>query len=163
MSVSTPKSVNAISLVTRPVDRDQAVFLVHFDGDVAQPVLVFAEHRDVVDLVDLGQAQAAAAVIAVQFDVSQFIEPLRPMRGDPGPRVDQPGLRIVAVDPLDCDRLPPKIRCGAISSDSYVVAKEAKRAQPSLAKPLVLLVEPTGIEPVTSTMPLYPKIKKIND
>lgn len=63
------------AFVTRAVDPDQAVFLIHFDGDVAQPVLIFAEHRgdasdgvDVVDLVDLGQAQAAAAVIAgVQF------------------------------------------------------------------------------------------------
>jgi hypothetical protein len=26
-----------------------------------------------------------------------------------------------------------------------------------------LLVEPTGIEPVTSAMPLYPKDNKIND
>ena len=30
-------------------------------------------------------------------------------------------------------------------------------------KPFILLVEPTGIEPVTSTMPLYPKNNKIND
>ena len=71
-----PKSVNAMTLSSPgAVDPDQTVFLVHFTGDVLQPLLVLAEHRgdagdglDVVDLVDLDQAQAAAAVIAgVQF------------------------------------------------------------------------------------------------
>jgi hypothetical protein len=84
---------------------------------------------DVVDLVDLGQAQAAAAVIAgVQFHGSNSSKPMRRMLGDPGRRVGQPGPRIVALHPLDRDRLPPKIRCDAISSGSDVVAKEAKRA-----------------------------------
>jgi hypothetical protein len=37
---------------------------------------------------------------------------------------------------------------------SPMLPSETKRAQPYLTKPLFFLVEPTGIEPVTSTMPL---------
>ena len=63
------------AFLTRAVDPDQAVLLIHFVGDVPQPIFVFAEHRrdtgdgvDVMDLVDVGQGQAAAAVIVgVQF------------------------------------------------------------------------------------------------
>jgi hypothetical protein len=39
-------------------------------------------------------------------------------------------------------------RCAAVRS------AKSKRAQPFLAEPFRVLVEPTGIEPVTSTMPL---------
>src|SRR6202049_2760575 len=66
------------ALLTRAVDPDQAVLLVHFAGDVPQPVLVLAEHfgdagdgSNMVDLVDRAQGQAATAVIVgtlgVQF------------------------------------------------------------------------------------------------
>jgi hypothetical protein len=55
-------------VVARTVDPDQAVLLVHFVGDVRQPVLVLAEHLgdagdgvDVVDFVDRRPRHAAAA------------------------------------------------------------------------------------------------------
>jgi hypothetical protein len=73
-----PKSVKAMTLSSPAVDPDQAVLLVHFAGDVPQPVLVLAEHfgdagdgMNMVDLVDRAQGQAATAVIVgalgVQF------------------------------------------------------------------------------------------------
>ena len=38
-----PKSVNAISPSSRAVNPDHAVLGLHFDGDIEQPVLVFAQ------------------------------------------------------------------------------------------------------------------------
>ena len=62
--------------VTGSIDPDEAILLVHFIGDVPQPVLVFAEHLgdagdgiNVVDFVDRRQGQAAAAAIAVAAGV----------------------------------------------------------------------------------------------
>ena len=60
------------------MDPDQTVLLVHFDRDVPQPVFILAEHRgdtsdgvNMVNLVDRGHGQAAAAIIVgalgVQF------------------------------------------------------------------------------------------------
>jgi hypothetical protein len=55
------------ALVARATDPDQAVLLVHFAGDVPQPVLILTKHfgnagdgMDVMNLVDLGHDQAAA-------------------------------------------------------------------------------------------------------
>ena len=66
------------ALIPKAVDPDLAILLVHFVGDIPQPRLVLTEHFgdagdgvDVVDLVDRGQGQAAAATTAdaacVQF------------------------------------------------------------------------------------------------
>ena len=58
------------AFVTWTIDPDQTILLVHFLGDILQPVLVFTEHlgdtgdgADVVDLVDR-QDQAATAAVA---------------------------------------------------------------------------------------------------
>ena len=66
------------AVVTRAVDPDQSVLLIHFVGDVPQPVLILAEHFgdagdgvDMMNLVDRGQGHAAAAAmtdaLGVQF------------------------------------------------------------------------------------------------
>src|SRR4051812_24638579 len=66
------------AVVARAVDPDQPVLLIHFVGDVPQPVLVLTEHVgdagdgvDMMNLVDRGQGQAAAAAmtdaLGVQF------------------------------------------------------------------------------------------------
>jgi hypothetical protein len=66
------------AVVARAVDPDQSIFLIHFVGDVPQPVLALAEHFgdagdgvDMMNLVDRGQGQAASAAmtgaLGVQF------------------------------------------------------------------------------------------------
>src|SRR6185437_6777609 len=59
------------AVVARAIDPDQSVLLIHFVGDVPQPILVLPEHFgdtgdgvDMMDLVDRGQGQAAAAAMA---------------------------------------------------------------------------------------------------
>jgi hypothetical protein len=66
------------AVVTKTVDPDQPVLLIHFVGDVPQPVLVLAEHfgdardgADMMNFVGRGQGQAASAAmtgaLGVQF------------------------------------------------------------------------------------------------
>src|SRR5580704_11394939 len=64
------------AIVARAIDPDQSVLLIHFVGDVPQPVLVLAEHfsdegngADMMNLVDGGQGQAAAANMADSLGV----------------------------------------------------------------------------------------------
>src|SRR6185437_7117479 len=71
------------AVVARAIDPDQSVLLIHFVGDVPQPVLVLTEHVgdagdgvDMMNLVDRGQGQAAAAAmtdaLGVQFHGSNW-------------------------------------------------------------------------------------------
>ena len=105
---SIPKSVNAITPSSAdPVDPYQAVFGLHFGGDVEQPILVLteffgdlADRRDVGDFVDVhGQAARAKVAWTLCRPVprQQFIEPVRGMGGDAREDVGEPGLRIDAI------------------------------------------------------------------
>ena len=56
------------AVVAWAINPDQSVLLIHFIGDVAQPVFILAEHfrnegdgADMMNLVDGGHVQAAAA------------------------------------------------------------------------------------------------------
>ena len=97
------------AFVAWPIDPDKSILLIHFIGNVAQPVLVFTEHlgdtRNGIDMTwptlltgaTSGRGGSDRGSRLPPIPGQQFVEAMRGVGGDASEDIRQPSLRIDAI------------------------------------------------------------------